>query len=332
MINVQFILDHFPKPLFPRTISTRNTKDKQIRVYDLDQMYQKFYESDFTDCRINAFPSIEKPIPNFIFIDLDAIDIPLNKKLDFTLSNIRLKLVGNPTVLWTGNGHHVYQPIDCNSRLKDTQDFRNFDNPDNLFLRFEKDILSEGHADRKNYPSLKSCLLRVPGSLNSKNLEGGQSIDNSTVQIIQKWDGYRPSINNQLGSFHLYLVSQTLKTQENSKRFDQFQTTYNSHKIRWIETLLQTALIDSRKYCIWRILIPYLVNIRRIAKDQIHLILHVWAQKCNKAKKIDFDIRQRIDTRLKYANNYLPISFDNLEQENPYVYSTIKNRMDVVRS
>jgi hypothetical protein len=36
----------------------------------------------------------------------------------------------------------------------------------------------------------------------------------------------------------------------------------------WIENLLQTPLEDHGKYCLWRILIPYLVNIRKLKAEE----------------------------------------------------------------
>jgi hypothetical protein len=48
------------------------------------------------------------------------------------------------------------------------------------------------------------------------------------------------------------------------------QTT-NSTIIRWIENLLQTPLDDYRKYVIWRILVPYLINIRKYSTDKVEV-------------------------------------------------------------
>jgi hypothetical protein len=55
-------------------------------------------------------------------------------------------------------------------------------------------FLSNGKADKNHNPSFKSCLLRIPNSFNSKCLSKGESLENSKVNIIQKWNGYRPSI------------------------------------------------------------------------------------------------------------------------------------------
>ena len=87
--NIQFILSHFQEPLFPRTISTQVSGGRQIPVHDINQIYHEFEKSKFIDCRINAFPSIENPVPNFIFIDLD--DIHKNISLDKILANHFIK-------------------------------------------------------------------------------------------------------------------------------------------------------------------------------------------------------------------------------------------------
>jgi hypothetical protein len=63
--NTKSILNHFQQPLFPRTIYTFRTKGKQIIVYNLNQIIDEFAKSNFIDCRINAFSSVN-PIPNFI--------------------------------------------------------------------------------------------------------------------------------------------------------------------------------------------------------------------------------------------------------------------------
>src|SRR4051812_23643113 len=69
--NTKFILGHFQAPLFPRTISTFRTNGKQIRVYSLEEIMSEFKKANYIDCKINAFPSIDNPLPDFIFIDID---------------------------------------------------------------------------------------------------------------------------------------------------------------------------------------------------------------------------------------------------------------------
>ena len=109
-------------------------------VYRLDEMISEFKKANYIDCKINAFSSIDNPVPDFIFIDIDKNDsINADSALYKTLKNIKEKLDGsNPTVLHSGNGYYVYQPMDS-LRLESIQDFNFVENPSNRFLRFAKD-------------------------------------------------------------------------------------------------------------------------------------------------------------------------------------------------
>jgi len=49
--------------------------------------------------------------------------------------------------------------------------------------------------------------------------------------------------------------------------FLQIQT-INSTSILWIEKFLQTLLDDYRKHVVWRILSPYLINIRKCSVEE----------------------------------------------------------------
>jgi hypothetical protein len=60
--------------------------------------------------------------------------------LTATLKNIKEKLLGaNPTVIWTGNGYHIYQSIDS-FILEEEEVFssRNFDQPTILVTAITK--------------------------------------------------------------------------------------------------------------------------------------------------------------------------------------------------
>ena len=181
--GLDFILSHFDQQepfLFPRKISTYNSNNKQFLVRTREEVIDAFIASNFIDCRINAYPfltdykGIQRYKPNFIFIDLDKnnfkTSISFKNALSNTLKNIREKLDSNvhPTVLFTGGGYHIYQPIYCPTALENVTEFNGFDRPSEQFLRFAKDNLSKGKADKQNNPSFKSCLLRIPDSINSK--------------------------------------------------------------------------------------------------------------------------------------------------------------------
>jgi hypothetical protein len=72
--GLDFILSHLEQPvIFPRTIMTKKLGYQRI-IYSKESALEHFIESDFIDCRINAFPSLKEGatwIPELLFIDLD---------------------------------------------------------------------------------------------------------------------------------------------------------------------------------------------------------------------------------------------------------------------
>jgi hypothetical protein len=80
---------------------------------------------------------------------------------------------------------------------------------------------------------------------------------------------------------------------------------------------LKTPIPDHRKYCIWRILAPYLINVKHLSFDEAFDIIDKWLDRCNNLEKVDFDSDTKIDDCLNGAVNkaYLPISLDNPEKE-----------------
>ena len=158
----------------------------------------------------------------------------IERALSATLRIIRSKINGTPTVLWTGNGYHIYQPIDA-VILEEYEQFSQFEHPSLKFIRFAEISLTSGKSDPSHNPSFKSCMIRIPGSYNSKYAKG------NLVKTIQKWDGYRPPISLLLGNFHAYLVDQKIKEMKLQKRLEKrCGSGFGSgiSKINWIETLL----------------------------------------------------------------------------------------------
>lgn len=47
----------------------------------------------------------------------------------------------------------------------------------------------------------------------------------------------------------------------------------NTNTIGWIEKLLQTPIEDFRKTCMWRILCPYLINIRKLTREEATIVI-----------------------------------------------------------
>jgi Primase X len=58
-------------------------------------------------------------------------------------------------------------------------------------------------------------------------------------------------------------------------------------KIKWIEKgILEHPLPDHRKYIIWRILSPYLLNVKKLTKEESYSVIKDWLDKCNKVQKL----------------------------------------------
>ena len=299
-IGLDLILSHLEEPtIFPRTIMTNKLGYQRI-IYTKEEALEHFIESNFIDCRINAFPSLKEGatwIPELIFIDLDLSDFNTKKSLQIALNkilqNIKEKLENNahPTILWSGNGYHIILPVYCPLELERIQEFQEFDNPSERFLRFAKANLSNNKADKANNPSFRSCLLRIPNSLNAKCLAKGESLENSKIKIIQEWNRYRPSIKYLLTDFKRYLINQKIKELNKKREIEkrsgnQFNT--ENKNIFWIDKLLNTPISDFRKNATNLIIAPYLVNIKKLSYQQSFDILIDWLQQCNSFKKLNF--------------------------------------------
>ena len=102
------------------------------------------------------------------------------------LFKIKRLLDLKPTVIWSGNGYHIYVPINA-VVLEDIKEFAHIEQVSTKFLRFAEWYLSSGLSDsvHNKTVSLNNCMLRIPGSLNSKN--------DTQVKIVKKWDGNWPT-------------------------------------------------------------------------------------------------------------------------------------------
>lgn len=261
-------------------------------------------------------------------IDLDlcfGAEIILAKALKTTLHRIFKTLRIRPTVLWTGNGYHVYLPIKA-FVLEEEEVFAKFQdgkfnepNLSNKFIRFAEAFFTNKKHDPQHRPSVNSCLLRVPGSSNSKN---GQQ-----VAVIQRWDGKKAAIQYMLRNFRRYLIQEKLdEVNDRNKKKCKPSNNTSSHTIGWIESLLQISLPDNRKYCIWRILAPYFVNVRKYSDENSYLKIISWLQICNRTNKLSFNPKQKVRYDIQSARRigYYPISQNTLKIENFYLYHHLK--------
>jgi hypothetical protein len=371
--GIRFILSHFEgrQQLFPRKMSTALSQGRQFIVYTEDQIFNECEKAGFVDCRLNAYPVSEESqsnelnifsaqAPNIIFIDLDLSKgfeskeeeeiIKLNKTLKKTLNIIKKKLDGcKPTVLWTGNGYHVYivlntRPLELIRELAELSD----NNPSEEFLRFAEFTFTNKRKDSCHNPSFKSSLLRIPYTLNSKCIDPttGNYIKDPKVKIIQEFNSLTiPNINNELlREFRLYLADKDIintKIESTKRRRNQINR-YSSYSLvnatrvtpasyQWIERLIQTPVADYRKYTIDLVLAPFLIVIKGLSFGESYSIIKDWIIKCNSIENLKPSI-EYFDRKIKAAINISiqskipPILQENMEKKCPDWYRHLKEQ------
>jgi hypothetical protein len=336
--------------LFPRTVSTAATRNKQKPVTDKEHVMSFFQGALREDCRISAF-GIGQTNPDLIFIDLDLKDFNGNQRalksaLTKILKSIEKKIAGAPTVIWSGRGYHVIQPIRCPDNLDDRKEFVDLllyhdRNVNKAFLQFASRYLSGNKRDKKNHASLESCLLRVPGSINSRAKTEGKK-EESRVKVIQCWDGRRPDYRLLIGRFHADLVTDVY---EKKKKQDMVIVTPSSSSsftgvvpisYAYIQNLLdkQIPIDDGRKYTVNVIIIPYLMIIKGIRDVNTILSLTMnWLDKCDQLRRLQPSKRD-FENRIRYRRNEIinsgkdaipPIKEETLKREHPDLYENLKS-------
>jgi hypothetical protein len=344
--GLNHILRHLDGYPFPRNIMTRRLS-RQVEVVDKEAAMKEFELSNWQDCRIGAYPTFTEyhglnlTPPSLVFIDLDLQNFKSQEALDRALKNI-LKIIqkiisggeAKPTVLWTGNGYHIYFPI-AGFILESEEVFSEFVSANDSskdvslstkFMRFAEHYFTNGKQDPNHKPSVNNCLLRIPGTFNSKN---GQK-----VRIAQEeWNGYKAPIQYVLREFRRYLIQKRIDNDNNHyQRVTPANDPFTNQKsnswprfVGWIDNLLQTPITDQRKYCIWRILAPYLVNVKQLSNEEAYNIIITWLDGCSKLERLSFYHRPRVKDDISRARkvSYYPISLSNLQKENPGLYSVV---------
>jgi hypothetical protein len=317
--GLDFLLSHFQEPIWPRNVATAATNTKQYTVEDKARALLYYNAARKEDCRLSIYPNFERMaemgyknlgpnhVPDMLLIDIDADDRDMdndpNAALKITLRNIKKQLNGAiPTVIWTGSGVHILQPLALDVALEDMPEFSRFrKNSTDLsvkFMRWAARRLSADRSDPNHNPSFKSCLTRVPGSINSKNGE--------TVKILQRWNQVRAKPTKQfITDFLIALVQKEIEDKavivENVQKWKNPKN-HNSGTTPWIERLLQTPIADYRKGARDLILIPYLVVRRGLEPNQVYDIVLAWAKECNKLKPLEpsyTTYSNKVRTRIK---------------------------------
>jgi hypothetical protein len=264
---------------------------------------------------------------------------PLNylSYLRSRLAQISEILGSQPTQLWTGGGYHYVQPQSA-IVLENVEDFKKFDQPSRRFMQFEEQLLTDNKADEihSRTVSFHNCMLRIPGSLNSKYVhlnDRGEIIGDvppeAEVRIIQRWDGNTPSIVPLLTRYYIWLQAEAIKDIQRRRKVERASRKYgrrlgDKKTICWIEKLLDKPLDDFRKYCIWRVFVPYFINVRGLSGAAAFDMTKSWLDKCNSVCKLDFNPERKIEAEIDKVYNYRPVSSDKLKEENNLLYLRIK--------
>lgn len=255
--GLDYLLKHFNEPYFPRRIQTHRTKG-QVIASTKEETLRYFEDANYIDCRINAFSEhdIECITPNLIFVDLDQRE---------ALNEIRIlfhKTIGGiPSILDTGNGYAILQPIEIESMETLLHKGKSGEEISKYFLKFAEKYLTNDKADPSNYPSLKSCLVRVPGTVNSKC--------NKKVSVEFQWNGIKSQVKTL--PFKKYL--QNIIEEENAVQ--KRDLAINPNNFLWIETLLKNRINDGRQRLLFDVS-RYLINIKGLNIDEATEKINDW--------------------------------------------------------
>ncbi len=354
--GIRFILAHFEgrQQLFPRKMSTSLSQGRQFTVNSEEQILNECIKANFIDCRLNAYPVLSDSdraaaihAPNIVFIDIDLHDgnyeyslSKLKKTLSQSLGRIKHKLEGcNPTVLWTGNGYHIYIVLDTRPLGLITDLVKLSSHPSKEFLKFIEIIFTSKNADPKHKHSFNSYLLRIAHTFNSKCIDKDKDPE---VKIIQRFDSQHiPKINRHLlRQFRIYLADLDIKNKTSfikqelrikmynkSNDYQLYSTTYKIPRpYRWIEGLFQIPILDHRKSTIDLLLAPYLVNIRYLSFDQACSMISDWTTRCNTITALEPSLSNFLDYRIKLAidrttqNRIPPIKIETMRKKYPDWY------------
>jgi hypothetical protein len=341
--------------IFPRTIMTGAAR-YQVVVNSVEEMMKKFEETNFEDCRINAYPAFlndteEKDYengvnldlfaPNILFIDLDEKDFSTKQDLDKIVNKI-LKNISktlhdiNPLLIWSGRGYHIIIPVQQTEALEHYVDFEGLTKrPSEEFLKFAKEYLSLNKADKANNPAFKSCLLRVPYTLNSKCFD--EDDKDPEVKIVQQYDFSKslPKSGNLIVEYITFLADRKLKSEIEDEKRKKNRTRFliknkeSSNKIPYIEKLLELRVEDYRKNAISLIIVPYFVNVLRLSDEESYNRTRDWILKCHIIKPLEPSV-QFFENLIKYEinrakrNGIKPLKFKGtLQYKNEELYKLL---------
>lgn len=315
--GLDYLLGHF-EDNFPRKISTHKTQNKQVLVNSKKDALQHFSNSSFIDCRISAFSETEKLVkkPNLIFVDLDD-----KSALPESLALFYKTINGIPTVIDTGNGYAIIQPIKM--EIWDEQKIGTYNgkHPEELvqiFLSWVERFLTNNKCDSGHHPCLGNTLIRIPGSYNSKSLARGKSFEDSKVSVVCEWNNYRPEVKNL--PFKKY-VDKIIRKESQRKK-----TNYKSGEIKYINELLKKQIQNGRKRIFALILCPYFVNVKKLSITESEQKISEYFNNYIPKSLIQYKLREVL------KKNILPYSLINMKENDPELYRIVTGDIETSTS
>ena len=216
------------------------------------------------------------------------------------------------------------------------------------FMQFAEELFTENRHDHNHRPSVNSCLVRVPGTLNSKCIDPITGTYTNTkdpeVKILQRWGGQRPAINPILRDFRRWLINESINSKIELLQIQQKKQRYyynnssnnnndkNSNGIKdsnsLAEKLLQTPIADGRRLVSYFVLSRYLINVKHLNPEQAYAVMKVSATRCNEVEGLrpsvrDFDNRIRYDIKEAVKSGKLPIGKELLRKINAKIYGVL---------
>jgi hypothetical protein len=132
-----------------------------------------------------------------------------------------------------------------------------------------------------------------------------------------------------LAGFSRYIINEKYVELKKAQKLKQKPVVPADHNklVGWIERLLQTPISDHRKYSIWRILLPYLLNIRKLPEEEATCIVRDWLSRCNQLRRLDFNYKQKVKDGIEGAKRgYLPVSLRKLKEENSGLHNMLYDK------
>jgi hypothetical protein len=198
--------------------------------------------------------------------------------------------------------------------------------------------LSNNKACRGHHTSLKSCMLRIPGSVNAKDEKNLKE-----VRIIQEWGGKRSDYRLLLGVFYAHLAAKKAEAEKEAAKFRASGNSNNYNRsnngddaiiVPWVEELLRTPLEDKRKDLIFWVLAPYLVTVSKLDDAQAFREIGAWLAKCHELRRLQpspADFKNRINCSLKAAREKArrPLGLQKFEARYPDISKKLYEKRSV---